>query len=459
MRHAIRQRTPRKGFPLIRIVLAVALVAAAIYFAPNFEWKAPSVDVALRGDSIGLAPFDVVVADQGKGLKSVDVVLSTKGGELSLAHEDVPPGNAARTVTITPEPKALAAHEGEAVMRVTAVDRSLWGFLQGNKTVVERKVTVDVTPPRLEVLSRNHYVNFGGSGFAIYKAAPDTVRSGIAIGDHFFPGVKGQLPDPDAYVVVFAHPYDTAKDARPLVIAEDAAGNRAQAGIHYVLKNRDYRQRTLQISDNFIDRVVMRLLPGGGQGMDRAEAFLKVNNQMRKQNAERIAEICSHSADKPLWHGAFAQLSNSKVEASFADERTYVYNGKPVDRQYHLGYDLAVTKRYPVEAANSGIVAFADRLGIYGNTVIIDHGLGVSTLYAHLSSIEVKAGDRVEKKTIVGRSGATGLAGGDHLHYGVFVRGVPVLPVEWWDPHWMHDNIDLKLEEARQDLGGQSAAG
>lgn len=459
MKHAIKQGFTRKGLLLISVALAGAVITAAIYIVPSFERRAPVVDVALRNDSIGLAPFDVVVTDEGKGLKKVDVVLLTKDGELALAHEDVLPGNATRTINITLEPKALAAHEGEATLRVTAVDRSLWGFMQGNRTVAERKVTVDVTPPRLEVLSRDHYVNFGGSGFAIYKATADAVRSGISIGDYFFPGVPGQLSDPDAYVVVFAHPYDVARDARPVVIAEDAAGNRAQASFHYVLKGRDYRRRTLEISDDFIDRVVMPLLPAGGQGMGREAVFLQVNNQMRRQNAERIVEVCRQSAGKPLWQGTFEQLSNSKVEASFADERTYVYHSKPIDRQYHLGVDLAVTKRYPIEAANSGMVAFADNLGIYGNTVIIDHGLGVFTLYAHLSSIDVKAGERVEKKTIVGRSGATGIAGGDHLHYGVFVRGVPVLPVEWWDAHWMHDNIDLKLKEATQDLGGRPAPG
>jgi murein DD-endopeptidase MepM/ murein hydrolase activator NlpD len=133
------------------------------------------------------------------------------------------------------------------------------------------------------------------------------------------------------------------------------------------------------------------------------------------------------------------------VEANFADERTYTYNREAIDKAYHLGYDLSVTKRYPVEAANSGTVAFAGDLGIYGNTVILDHGLGLFTLYSHLSSIDVKEGDKIEQRKVLGRTGETGLAGGDHLHYGVYLHGVAVLPVEWWDAKWIKDNIEPKL--------------
>jgi murein DD-endopeptidase MepM/ murein hydrolase activator NlpD len=173
-----------------------------------------------------------------------------------------------------------------------------------------------------------------------------------------------------------------------------------------------------------------------------------VNKRLRKENEDRIADITSKSTPSILWSGAFTQLSNSKVEANFADLRTYTYNGQSIDTAYHLGYDLSVTKRYPVEAANSGQVVFAGDLGIYGNTVILDHGIGLFTLYSHLSAIDVKEGESVKQKQILGRTGETGLAGGDHLHYGVYLHGVAVLPVEWWDPKWIADNIQPKLEGA-----------
>jgi murein DD-endopeptidase MepM/ murein hydrolase activator NlpD len=133
------------------------------------------------------------------------------------------------------------------------------------------------------------------------------------------------------------------------------------------------------------------------------------------------------------------------VEANFADHRTYLYNKEPIDTAYHLGYDLSVTKQYPVEAANSGTAVYVADLGIYGNTVILDHGLGLFTLYSHLSSFDVKVGDAVKERQIIGKTGETGLAAGDHLHYGVYLHGVAVLPVEWWDSKWINDNIVPKL--------------
>jgi murein DD-endopeptidase MepM/ murein hydrolase activator NlpD len=91
-------------------------------------------------------------------------------------------------------------------------------------------------------------------------------------------------------------------------------------------------------------------------------------------------------------------------------------------------------------------VVYADFLGIYGNVVIIDHGLGLQTIYAHLSSAAVTAGQSVAKDEIIGHTGTTGLAGGDHLHYGVAVSGIPVQPIEWWDATWIKNNITSKLE-------------
>jgi murein DD-endopeptidase MepM/ murein hydrolase activator NlpD len=170
-----------------------------------------------------------------------------------------------------------------------------------------------------------------------------------------------------------------------------------------------------------------------------------VNRRLRKENEDGIATITQKASPSMLWKDAFAQLGSSKVEANFADLRTYTWNGEAIDTAYHLGYDLSVTKNTPVEAANSGAVVFAGDLGIYGNTVIVDHGLGLFTLYSHLSSIGVKAGDAIAKRQVLGNTGETGLAGGDHLHFGVYLAGVAVLPVEWWDQKWIDDNITPKL--------------
>ena len=101
-----------------------------------------------------------------------------------------------------------------------------------------------------------------------------------------------------------------------------------------------------------------------------------------------------------------------------------------------------------VVAANAGRILNASWLGIYGNCVVIDHGMGVQSLYGHLSSFDVNVGDTVTRGQQIGRSGMTGLAGGDHLHFTMLVGGRMVNPVEWWDAHWIADRVDRKLRDA-----------
>jgi murein DD-endopeptidase MepM/ murein hydrolase activator NlpD len=270
----------------------------------------------------------------------------------------------------------------------------------------------------------------------------------VKVGDYFFPGAKGAVKDrPEHLFALFAHPYNVPAGARAVLVATDRAGNTREMPLAYELKNVSYRKSTIALTERFIETKVTPLLKNGdAQQGDAKEVFVAVNRRLRKENEDRITAITRQATAPLLWNGAFTQLSNSKVEANFADQRTYTYQNQQIDTAHHLGYDLSVTKRYPVEAANGGRVAFAGDLGIYGNTVILDHGLGLFTLYSHLSAIDVKDGEPIRQKQVLGRTGETGLAGGDHLHYGVYLHGVAVLPVEWWDAKWIADNIQPKLE-------------
>ena len=428
-------------------MLIAALLAGGYFLAPRFERSAPQIALAPESDVLGVAPLEIVVRDQGTGLRSLTATLSAGGTDHSLAAEQYAQGLAETKIALAPA-KMRGLKEGPALLRVTARDGSLWRFFSGNETVLQKTLTIDLTPPTLELIADDRYINFGGVGAIVYKPSSDTVTSGVKIGDDYFPGSKGQIKgQPEHFFALFAHPYNVPPSARPVLVATDKAGNRREMTLAYELKNVNYRKSTIALTDGFLQNKVAPLLKDAEarQGAPK-DVFVAVNSRLRKENDERITAITRKATPSILWSGAFAQLSSSKVEANFADQRTYTYDRQPIDTAYHLGYDLSVTKRYPVEAANSGRVAFAGDLGIYGNTVILDHGLGLYTLYSHLSSIDVKDGDTITQKQILGRTGETGLAGGDHLHYGVYLHGVAVLPVEWWDPKWINDNITPKLE-------------
>lgn len=440
----------KKFFYFMVIIL---FIGAVIYIYPEIEWSSPKIDIKLASDYVGLKPFDVQVKDKGKGLKRVTVSLKDQNGESILIDKVYDSPVKEDSFTIGLDPKKLGIKGGPAQLTVSAEDRSHLKLFRGNRTRLDKKIKIDLVAPKAEVVSGDQYINHGGSGLVIYKTSEDATRSGVEVGEYFFPGHSGYFDDPNIYLAFFAFPYTLTPDDSISLIAEDAAGNKKTVNIPHKLKNVIYKKSDINVSDNFIENKMASLLgKDSSEDQDLKAIFLKVNRDLRKKNNDEIREIGEKTSEQILWNGEFHQLTNSQVEANFADDRTYFLNGEPVDEQYHLGYDLAVTKRYPVEAANDGVVAFAGDLGIYGNTVILDHGMGISTLYGHLSSIDVNVGDVIKKEQIIGKTGETGLAAGDHLHYGVYVDGVPVRPIEWWDQKWINDNIMKKIKEAEAEF-------
>lgn len=451
---------------LVLLVAVILLLAAAWFLAPRFEREAPQIRLSPDSGALGLGTLEIEAADVGAGLKAVTATLSAGGTELALASEQFDRPVAQKKITVATS-KLQGIKEGPAVLRVSARDASLWNLFRGNETLVEKNISIDITPPTVELVADDRYVNFGGVGAVVYKSSEDTAKTGIRIGDYFFPGFQGVIKGhPDHYIALFAHAYNVPPEARAAIVATDRAGNTRELPLAYELKDVKYRKSTIALSDSFLRKISPLLNDVGARQGTPQEVFVRINKGMRKENEDRIAAVTSKATPSILWSGAFSQLSNSKVEANFADERTYTYNNERIDDAFHLGYDLSVTKHYPVEAANSGNVVFAGDLGIYGNAVILDHGLGLFTLYGHLSSIDVKVGDAVTQRQIIGKTGETGLAAGDHLHYGVYLNGVAVLPVEWWDRKWIADNIQPKLEgktgeaiaEAQQPRSPRKAA-
>ncbi len=306
-------------------------------------------------------------------------------------------------------------------------------------------VVVDFTPPKLEVVAATPYVAPGGAGLVVLRAG-DAVRADTRVGTVAFPtfavGTSGMR------LGLFALPHDFTKGTALTVSAQDEAGNTASRGVGTELLPRRFRRDTIEVTDALLQVKVAELLPQHPAGRPLVEGFLTINRDQRKQAEEEKRRVAARTADRPLWDGAFVQPKNTKVFSNFAETRTYRYQGREIDTQIHFGYDLASTKQAVVPAANNGTVAFAGPLTIYGNAIIIDHGLGLMTLYGHLSSIAIKVGDHVSKGQEIGRTGTTGLATGDHLHYEVLVHGVSVTPLEWWDANWIRDRISAPMATA-----------
>jgi murein DD-endopeptidase MepM/ murein hydrolase activator NlpD len=320
-------------------------------------------------------------------------------------------------------------------------------------------------PPRVAVISLHHFINAGGAEFVVMRATPPDAEAGIQVGDARYPMYPGSavgIADPAVRVGFFAWRHDQDGKTRFSAYARDAAGNAATAPFDYKPFPKRFLDSKIPIDQRFLDRVVpaiasntpnLEVDTGSADGL--LKGFLEINGNLRKTNNDAIAALAAKTQPKMLWSEAFAPMGNAQVESRFADRRTYFFDDKEIDRQVHLGFDLASLQRAPVLASNAGVVVQAEYLGIYGNCVIIDHGLGVQSLYAHLSTMNVKTGDTVTKGQELGRTGATGLAGGDHLHFTMLLQGTPVNPIEWWDAHWMEDRVFRKIREA----GGSAPPG
>lgn len=439
-----------------------AILVAALVAGGAVLWVrvGPEPVVTIRSDLPGIGPRTVVtsVAEAGgRGLGSIRVEL-IQGEESVLLEErshrapgpwslgGSPVSEATLEVEVGEVPTPGLA-EGEATVRVT-VERPGTLLRRPRPGVAELTLPVRFRPPELNSVRVTATPTQSGSGVLRYLVGDSAVESGVEVGPYRFPGHPLPGGGPQERFVLFGVPYDSADPSPFRLVARDELGNEASVRFLREVEPSPLRSSTIRLSDGFMARVVPAIMSRTPELEDRGsllENYLMLNGDLRRMNAERLVEVASASAPRQLWSGAFLQMRNTQVMDQFATRRQYVYEGRVVDTQDHLGFDLASRMQDDVPAANSGVVVMTEYFGIYGNTVIVDHGYGLQTLYSHLSRIDVEAGQLVDTGQRLGLSGETGLAGGDHLHFAVLVGGLPVDPLEWFDAKWIRDHVGAVL--------------
>jgi len=452
----------------ILVTLVVLAIGAAALWVNAGRAEGPAIEiggsamvgqtgeiaVTVTAPNAALTAFEVTVV-QGDLRAPLYALTPETASELSVDGDRV-------TLTretgkrVMPELKA-----GEAAVVVTATRPVLFGLREATATATST-IEVRLTAPQLAVLSQFHYINHGGSELVVYRVNPPDAESGVRVGDQTYRGFPAGSADPALRVALFALLWDQPLNTRIEVFARDSLGNEGSGTFDFRVFPKQFRSSTIPLDDRFLGRVVPPILQNSPElrvddPANLLAAYLAINRDLRRMNNESIAALAAETAPEMLWQGPFKQLINTAVEAGFADQRTYVYNGQDVDHQVHLGFDLASTAGAPILAANRGRVVHASWLGIYGNCVIIDHGLGLQSLYAHLSSISVTLGELVETEAELGRSGSTGLAGGDHLHFTMLLGGNAITPIDWWSTQWVSDRVLRKLNEAGLPVPGAGA--
>jgi murein DD-endopeptidase MepM/ murein hydrolase activator NlpD len=450
---------------VLAVLVLLLLVAGGVWFMAGRS-AGPTLTFNKPGPLIGqTGELELLVDPHGAAPETLDVVLEQEGTRTTVFTL---PGNESTKLTQQADGKMLltrpigkkalpALKQGKARFIATSSRKVLFG-LRVVSSEASRDVEVRLVPPQVAILSTHHFVNHGGSEMVVYRVTPADVESGVRVGDVSYRGYQASSAgvagaDASTKVGFFALLHDQDLAAPVVVWARDAAGNEATGPVEVKVFEKVFRKSRIDVDDAFLAKVVPPILASTpalkvNDPSNLLESYLTINRDLRRENAKTITALADKSAPDRLWQGPFKQLINSAVESSFADQRTYVYQGREVDQQVHLGFDLASTSHAAVHASNAGRIVFADFLGIYGNCVIVDHGLGLQSLYAHLSSIGVKVGDTVTQGQELGKSGTTGLAGGDHLHFTMLLGGHPVTPVDWWSEQWVQDRVLRKLREA-----------
>jgi len=439
------------------VIILVAALAGAFILVFAYEKELPQVsllkDISLLGAS---SEIQLVLTDAKSGIRSVNISLVQDDKQATLVKKTLPrqgylsgsgPNRLEETIPVNF--KKLGFADGKALLLVEVRDFSWSNWMAGNESSAEYQIEIDTTPPRIHIMRTPQYIAAGGSGVVTYQLNEPASRHGVTVNDLYYPGFPLNNSGTDNYHAAFIGlPFSTEQLGQQAISATDLAGNPAAVSFGMNLHRRRMTEDRIAVSENFLQRKIpefSQYYPELNGSL--LEQYVSVNNSIRKVNDQKIQEICRGAMPERLWQGRFKRMSRGANRAGFADHRTYFFDNREIDRQVHLGVDLASTEHADIRAANRGKVVFADYLGIYGNTVILDHGQGVFSLYAHLSDIKTENGALVEQDAVIGSSGSTGMAGGDHLHFSMLVNGIFVNPLEWWDISWLEINMIGPLQQ------------
>lgn len=427
-------------------------------FSPTFEREDPIVTVSHDAFWNFKEPIRVTVEDQS-GLKSFKATLSTPHDEWIVSEVNAPSAETKKTFEILP-PKGVRRVEATSVtLTLTAIDNSLWGLFMGNKTKQEYNLVIDQRRPTLSIIANSYKIQKGGSAVVVFKASDanlESLKVETSYGKTFIPQ---PFVKEGYYASLVAWPVQQ-ESFTAVVVARDKAGNETKSTVPFRLKDHAYRVSNIELSDAFLDGKIAELANEYEQteGVDeRLEQFRIINEKVRADNEAIIHKVTSKVSNAMVTNFApvpFYPLVNGQKVADFGDHRIYSYKGQEnVSQAYHMGLDLASVQMGPIRTSNPGKVVYSQPNGIYGNLPIVDHGFGLFTLYGHCSEVHVQEGDKASTNQQIAKTGLSGYAMGDHLHFGILVQGIEVRPEEWMDTKWIYDNITSVLESAKLTIG------
>ena len=439
----------------ILLIVVIAALGAFVYVSPQFEKNKPIVQFQ---DNIywNLKDKLKITFSDDSGIKYYKIIFKDRNSEKVLKQEVLTSVKNEIQLELEAPKFDMFFKSKQASIIVEVIDNSKWNFFEGNKTFNTYNINIDKKRPNVDVVSHSYAVRKGGSAVVVTKIEDENLKDAyISFGNdlrfELIPFYKENY-----YMTIIGWPVTMDDFSGVNVVAIDKANNFSKMKIPLYIRSLKVKKSRIKISNSFIKNVSTKVIEQSSQDIPEGlnNIFVKQNRLIRSENIKKIMSVSQQYMNKDLVTDftidPFRRLTNSKTAGYFGQKRYYYHDGEQIDEAWHLGMDWASVKRADIQTSNDGTVIFNDYLGIYGNTIIVDHGFGIQTLYAHTSSSNVNVGESVSKKQKIANTGTTGAVLGDHLHFGVLVQGIEVNPLEWMDKNWIKTRITDILDDAKK---------
>jgi murein DD-endopeptidase MepM/ murein hydrolase activator NlpD len=448
------------------ILLAIILfwVGNSFISSDAFDEEPPIVEIEDMDYWNLREPIALKISDN-IAIKSYKILIDNGTGEREVFKEETFEDRVVKELEFNITAPIKKYKSTYTTIFVEVEDNSIMNWLSGNRVEIENIITVDKERPKISILANSYGIRKAGSAVAIFDVEDvnlDEVYIETQSGRKFYPqpfyNAGGKKTN---YISLVAWPIEDERFSANIV-ARDKAGNFSTQYLNYYLKGKTYKISEMHLKESFLTGKIKSLASQHEQSSfvdNPAEHFRIVNEDIRKENEDVIRAFTSvvHK-DRVVTDFdivPFTPLKGYRSVASFGDLRKYYFEGELVSESRHMGLDLASIRMAPVISSNRGQVVDISTKGIYGLSPIVDHDLGLYSIYSHCSSTRVNEGEIIERGTIVANTGKSGLAFGDHLHFGLYVQSIPVRPEEWMDSDWIRVNITDVIASAKQIIERQ----
>ncbi len=450
----MRRKKSSAGIVVLIVSILIVALLAYLYNSKMFEREAPTIELSSMIEWNLKKPISIKISDSS-GIKFVRAILSDGKNSIVLSKKVFEVSQNEYLLDVVFPRTGFISNKRTFELTVEALDSSKWNFFSGNQAIKKSIIHVDTKRPELIIINNSYKITKGGVATVIFKAKDSNLEElyiETNFGKTFYatPFYKENY-----FISLLAWPINQ-EEFKATIVARDKAGNTAKSRVRYFLKDKKYRKSYIELKDRFLDGKIADLAQEDDPttaSMSKIERFKHVNETMRERNVQNIYRVTSQAPKEMIssfFLKPFYPLRNAAAVAGFGDHRYFKYDKKIVSESYHLGLDLASVRRADIVASNSGEVVYSAYSGIYGKTVIISHGLGLYSLYSHNSANLVDVGEQVKVGDVIAKTGMTGLALGDHLHFGIVVQGIEVRPEEWMDANWMRVNVFNVIEDAKK---------